>query len=71
MQHIYLVVWAFLSAFVMYCELLLLTCYEYEHRQKSLGMRFITSRQSLPSGHPLTYSIGWGRQLFVVQFQCS
>ena len=37
MQQIYLVFWAFLSAFVMYRELLLLAGYEYKHRQSSLG----------------------------------
>ena len=33
-QQTYFVLWAFLSTFVMYCELLLFACYEYEHRQE-------------------------------------
>ena len=68
MQQVYLVLWAFLSAFVIYREhyVLLLTCYEYEHRQKSLGNEVCcvrTTPSPLLSGHPLAYSTGGGRQL--------
>ena len=51
----------------MYRALLLFTCYEYEHRQKSLGneVYHFQTTSAVRTEHPLNYSTGGGRQLFV------
>ena len=43
----------------------MLACYECEHRQRSLGNEAYHIRTTPTVWHPLTYSSGRGRQLFV------